>query len=139
MAIAALGLSSPSRRPASESNGDLLMPRFGISKLIAVLIVLIVSAAALAQTTGAAKTPPPPAEVTLKTRDGVDLAATFYGSIVGKEAGPVIMLHQFKGSRADFKELAAALQAKGCAVLVPDLRGHGGSTRQSGAGGDREL
>lgn len=87
-----------------------------------------------------AKQLPPPTNVTLTTRDGVSLAATFYGSLLGKEAVPVIMLHQFKGSRADFKDLATSLQAKGCAVLVPDLRGHGQSTRQTFPGrGDREI
>src|SRR4051812_12618673 len=84
-----------------------------------VAIVGFAPAGAFAQTTGsAAKPPPQPVEVTLKTRDGVDLAATFYGSNLGKEAVPVIMLHQFKGSRADFKDLALALQGKdgrGCA------------------------
>ncbi len=74
------------------------------------------------------------ANITLNTHDGVTLGATYYGSLLGKEAVPVIMLHQYKGSRADFKDLALALQAKGCAVLVPDLRGHGQSTHQTEPG-----
>ena len=45
----------------------------------------------------------------------------------------MILLHGFKGSRKDFTQkdgLAAFLQEKlGCAVIVPDLRGHGDSTR----------
>ncbi len=83
---------------------------------------------------------PPPQNITLTTRDGVSLGATFYPSLLGKEAVPVIMLHQYKGSRADFKDLAAMLQAKGCAVLTPDLRGHGQSTRQQlPGGGEREI
>ncbi|MCH8922573.1 MAG: alpha/beta fold hydrolase [Planctomycetes bacterium] len=38
------------------------------------------------------------------------------------------MLHEYLGSRKDFEEAASRLQAKGHAVIVPDLRGHGGST-----------
>ena len=77
---------------------------------------------------------PPPQNVTLRaTVDGVPLAATFYPTPLEKEAAkeavPVILLHQFKGSRADYNGLALALQKAGCAVLVPDLRGHGHSTR----------
>src|SRR4051794_34095472 len=49
---------------------------------------------------------PPPQNIGLKTRDGVQLAATFYPSPLDresqKEAVPVIMLHGYKGSRADF-------------------------------------
>ena len=87
-----------------------------------------------------AKQQPQPANITLTTRDGVSLGATYYASLLGKEAVPVIMLHQYKGSRADFKDLAIALQAKGCAVLIPDLRGHGQSTRQAlPGGGEREI
>ncbi len=77
---------------------------------------------------------PPSQAVTLKTRDGVQLAATFYPSAVTKDlqkdSVPVIMLHGYKGSRADFNDLAQTLQGAGCAVLVPDLRGHGESTRR---------
>jgi pimeloyl-ACP methyl ester carboxylesterase len=78
---------------------------------------------------------PKPLPVSLKTRDGVQLAATYYASPLNKEllkdAAAVILLHAYKGSRGDFNDLALALQASGCAVLVPDLRGHGESTRRT--------
>lgn len=75
-----------------------------------------------------------PAPVELKgqellTRDGVLLRATFYPSNRGKEAIPVILLHGWKGNRSEFAGLARAIQKLGHAVLVPDLRGHGESTR----------
>src|SRR5262249_2240725 len=87
---------------------------------------------------------PPPQNVSFKTADGVNLSATFYPSPLEKdalkEAVPVILLHSFKGSRADFSDLALVLQDAGCAVLVPDLRGHGQSTRRTLPDGkDKEI
>ncbi|MGD9644210.1 MAG: alpha/beta fold hydrolase [Pirellulales bacterium] len=62
------------------------------------------------------------------TKDGVLLKATWYASRKKKEAVPIIMLHQYRGSRADFRDLALYLQTeKEHAVIVPDLRGHGDS------------
>lgn len=111
-----------------------------VAVMVVALYAEITGAAAPTPPAGSAKQLPPPQNVTLTTHDGVSLGATFYGSLLGKEAVPVIMLHQYKGSRTDFKDLAATLQAKGCAVLVPDLRGHGQSTRQQLPGrGDREI
>ena len=77
----------------------------------------------------------------LTTRDGVQLAATFLGSIEGKKAVPVILLHMRGGDRTEYTGLAELLQKKhGCAVLIPDLRGHGQSTTQiTGPGTTREI
>jgi pimeloyl-ACP methyl ester carboxylesterase len=81
---------------------------------------------------------PSPEDVSLTTGDGLELAMTYFpappspSGAGAKDAIPVILLHAFKGSRQDFvKEggLAPYLQEKlGCAVVVPDLRGHGEST-----------
>ncbi|MCE9545980.1 MAG: alpha/beta hydrolase [Planctomycetia bacterium] len=83
--------------------------------------------------------PPDPAAVSLDTKDGMALKATFYGSNKGKKAVPVIILHEWNGSREAYKDLALYLQSKGCAVLVPDLRGHGESTQFHPGGQERAV
>ena len=82
---------------------------------------------------------PSPEDLALQTRDGMGLALTYYPSGKGKQTIPVVLLHVWKQNRNDYKELAAVLQARGYAVIVPDLRGHGESTRQTGARGDATL
>ncbi|MFV2066127.1 MAG: alpha/beta hydrolase [Pirellulales bacterium] len=82
-----------------------------------------------------------PIVVDLTTKDQVLLKATFYGQPVGSRAVPVVLLHDCKGSRNTFDGLASFLQERGFAVVVPDLRGHGRSTRQrvDGPAGIRTL
>jgi len=76
---------------------------------------------------------PPEEERELVTEDGVVLKATFYPGTKGKKSVPIIILHMYKGSRKDCAKLALFLQEQGHAVLVPDLRGHGDSTRVQGS------
>lgn len=84
----------------------------------------------------------PPQEVMLTTKDGVTLAATYYRSSMGREAVPIVMLHDHKEQRTIFNALASALQApsdervQSHAVLTVDLRGHGGSTLAVDANGE---
>jgi alpha-beta hydrolase superfamily lysophospholipase len=81
-------------------------------------------------------------EISLDTKDGVRLNAVYYparNSARGKETVPIILLHMHKGSSADYKPLAEALSAAGHAVIVPDLRGHGESTRAERNGRTRKL
>jgi pimeloyl-ACP methyl ester carboxylesterase len=76
---------------------------------------------------------PNPEEVSLRTNEpggSVELHATFYPGSNGKESVPIILLHSWKGSRADFAPLVPGLHEKGHALLVPDLRGHGLSRRR---------
>lgn len=84
----------------------------------------------------------PPQEVLLTTKDDVTLAATYYKSSKGREAVPIVMLHDHKEQRTIFNALASALQApsdervQSHAVLTVDLRGHGGSTLAIDANGE---
>ncbi len=82
---------------------------------------------------------PEPEDLVLKTADGLDLTITYYASLKGKSAIPIVLLHEFKQSRNDYKDLAPTLQTLGYAVIVPDLRGHGESTHLKGGRKDETL
>lgn len=79
-------------------------------------------------------------DLVLLTSDGVQLTLTYYHGVnqddaqqgLGKRTIPIVLLHGWKQGRNDFKPLAATLQRLGYAVIVPDLRGHGESTRRKG-------
>lgn len=77
-----------------------------------------------------------PEELELETSDGVALTAWFYPPPEDeKPLATVILLHDLGGSHETVDPLAVALQKAGCGVVVPDLRGHGGSTKRSEGGG----
>lgn len=76
--------------------------------------------------------PLPPEEVFIETADGVELAATFYPSRLGKSAVPIILLHMQGRDQRDWNQFAARLQEEQYAVLTFDLRGHGESTTVDG-------
>jgi alpha-beta hydrolase superfamily lysophospholipase len=73
--------------------------------------------------------------VTLETKDGVSLRATYYGGFNKKETVPVILIHGWEGARGEYDTLAKGLQQKGHAIIAPDLRGHGQSLVQKHADG----
>ncbi len=77
----------------------------------------------------------PAAEVVeIETKDRILLQCSWFGGTKGKETIPVLMLHDWGGSRKDLLDLAASLQKEyGFAVLVPDLRGHGESLNVAGS------
>jgi pimeloyl-ACP methyl ester carboxylesterase len=83
--------------------------------------------------------PAKPEEVELLTGDSLRLAVTYYRGSKGKETVPIVLLHMWKQSRADYKDLAVYLQSQGYAVIVPDLRGHGQSVRFKGGRKDDDL
>ena len=63
----------------------------------------------------------------MPTKDGVTLQCTYFGSLEGKKAIPMIMLPGWERNRNDLTSLAKNLQEKGVAVITVDLRGHGAS------------
>lgn len=71
---------------------------------------------------------PEPEDITLDTDDGVLLRATWYPGTLGKEAVPIILLHDGRGNRTQMLPLAKYLQLQGHAALALDLRGFGQST-----------
>ncbi len=85
---------------------------------------------------------PPPENIVLDTSDGVNLHCTYFAAAKGakdKEAGSgktaysFILLHDWDGNRTDLLPFAKYLQSLGgCAVIVPDLRGHGETTTATG-------
>ena len=78
----------------------------------------------------------------LTTTDGLDLHAWYYPAKVAEDAEPtatVILLHDIEGSHRSVEPLAQALQAAGCDVVAPDLRGHGASTKRAGGDVDPRM
>ncbi|WP_068263762.1 alpha/beta hydrolase [Rubripirellula obstinata] len=68
-----------------------------------------------------------PRPVILKTKDGIEVRSFYFPSDKGKEAIPVLIVHEWRGQASPYLQLVLALREAGCAVLVPDYRGHGGS------------
>lgn len=71
-----------------------------------------------------------PRTVTLRTHDGLSLRAFYFPSAKGKRAIPVLLVHEWGGQGSPYSGLVEALREAGCAVLVPEYRGHGGSREQ---------
>ncbi len=64
--------------------------------------------------------------VTIRTEDGVSLAASWYEPSV-RPAPAVILVHMLNKSRRDWDTVAARLASEGIGALAIDLRGHGES------------
>jgi len=70
-----------------------------------------------------------PVNDSTRTKDGLVLRYTYYPGKGDNKTVPIILLHGFKGQRGVYDAFASYLQRQGHAVIVPDLRGHGDSTR----------
>jgi pimeloyl-ACP methyl ester carboxylesterase len=75
----------------------------------------------------------------LITKDGITLRAFYFASERGKEAVPVIIVHEWQGQASPYAGLVKALWDAGCAVIVPEFRGHGGSREYMQGGRKREF
>lgn len=65
--------------------------------------------------------------VTIRTDDGISLAATWYEP--GARSAPaVILVHMLHKTRRDWDAVASRLAAEGIGALAVDLRGHGESS-----------
>ncbi len=64
---------------------------------------------------------------TMKTKDGISIRAFYAPSAKGKDAIPVMIIHEWQGQGSPYEPLVNALRAAGCAVIVPEYRGHGTS------------
>jgi pimeloyl-ACP methyl ester carboxylesterase len=118
--------------------------------LVAACLAIVLLPSSLMAQSGSQRVPPP-ADVSVTTKDGVQLRLTYYPSNEGQDAVPVLMLHDFGETRAVFNPLATALQRPGepegpgprmasRAVITVDLRGHGESkTAVGNAGSTVEL
>jgi pimeloyl-ACP methyl ester carboxylesterase len=108
---------------------------------VAALAWLAITTCAAGQQDQTGKKPSLPKEdVSLEAKDGLLMKATYYPGSHGKETVPVILVHGFGGNRQALGSLAELLQSEaggGCAVIVPDLRGHGDSIHYRGV--DRAL
>jgi hypothetical protein len=89
---------------------------------------------------GKPKEIPPAQDLQLQTKPQgglppINLSCTWLPGMREKETVPVLLVHDWGSSRKGLLALAQHLQKElGCAVLVPDLRGHGGSTSLVGGG-----
>ena len=108
---------------------------FDLVEHVALLAVAVGIASPLAQ--AANERLPEPKDVSLTTKDGVQLKGTFYPSTAGSQEKivPVVLLHDYKETRAVYDDLARQLQAAPLndstkaprSVLTIDFRGHGES------------
>ncbi len=117
--------------------------------LVLMYLAAIVATGIIVAGTASAQRPKPakkvtdpklkPRRVTLKAKDGVQLNAFFFPSDKGKEAISVLLVHEWKGQASPYGPLVIALRDAGCAVLVPDYRGHGGSKEYINARGKEDT
>ncbi|QDV07671.1 Alpha/beta hydrolase family protein [Planctomycetes bacterium Poly30] len=117
LAAAALAAGAASAGPSASTSP--LLPAAAVSDAVA--------APAIAGDT----VPDNATAVTISTKDGQLLSASYFAPKVSKKstapAPAALLIHDATNTRAAFEPLATYLQKKGFAVLSVDLRGHGDS------------
>lgn len=152
--------NEPSKNPVWTSARSAQAPRENIRALFGLLVIGLAfnvgwqsTAPAFAQQAPAQTDPqkkaaaekkrreiPPARVVQLQTKaqgtvPPINLACTWFAGMNDRETVPVVLLHDWRTSSKSLMPLAQHLQKElGCAVLVPDLRGHGDSTSLVGGG-----
>ena len=76
--------------------------------------------------------PADPYRVTIRTADGVALAASWRPVEDNAQAPGVLLIHDFSRERREWEPFAEELRALGFATLSFDLRAHGESTKKAG-------
>ncbi len=90
--------------------------------------------------------PPAPVEIELQSHTPLEqnrkvstkLSAVYYEGTEGEKSVPVIVIHDWEEKGTEYELLAEYLQSQGYAVILPDLRGHGGSTLMQTASGQSQ-
>ena len=114
-----LNATTPRQRrlPVRQRGACWLERLAGVALGLALLVLARMRSSAGSRIAGGV---PEPKDVELLTKDGVKLHATYSASDRAREAVPLILLHGFKGSRADFDELRpiSAARASSCSADV---------------------
>lgn len=108
-----------------------------ILMVLVYLTSIVVAASAMGQQRAKQDPKLKPRTVTLRTKDGIELRAFYFPSDKGKEAPTVLLVHEWQGQASPYAPLVMALNKAGCALLVPDYRGHGGSREYIDARGEK--
>ena len=118
------------------SNGNNLHQKKTFAPLWLVAVGVALSAILPARINAAEEEKPdfPDAEnMVLETSDGLLLRCRYYYGGIDekkkKQTVPVILVHGWEGSANQYDALATRLQRLGHAVIVPHMRGHGGSVK----------
>ncbi len=80
------------------------------------------------------RVPPEPGgeEVRFRTRDGMDLAGTYFRARTEARTGVVVFCHEFLGDRHSFLPYAGKLRDDGFDIFAFDFRNHGDSQSEPG-------
>lgn len=127
-ALATLGRTD--NQTAKQISRRRLIAIYSMMLMAVGMFVLAGSMTANGQRAGAKKDEKlKPRVVKLKTKDAVEISAFYVPSAKGKDAVTIMLVHEWQGQASPYGPLVASFQKAGFAVLVPDYRGHGGSTK----------